>query len=903
MAQPSSAYADSRVSSDLDQLSDEEEDFVSSASTASVGTEAREGESKPSLLEVTLVSRPRDQPECTVSSEVLPPENDDNEKEKSSGTPRTACDPPNSSRSSAMAEKTLNLLDLPVDLLQEIIKEVTHTNDLTSLALSCSALHSLAIPQMYSRFDIVWPDAFPQSDHPAGVDALSYGLATLVMGEDIFHEVPSGISRRSCSHCGCDSYHTPIQPSTDNARKVRRGNYFAQYTRKFSVGNGPPDWVQEYSVTKETGKMLGTLVALAVARMINLETFVWDMPTGVVRDVWIALSSLADRPGHDCRLENVWIRWHDNSENTMRSLSGVPTTSSLTLPDTQNTPVPPVSSSSLLRKYGHVEYPSLSILPSLKSLSVLDIDEPSYLEEMAVLIQRSRERLKELRVGISSKVYQAEWLKSPGGSQPDQQTAPATMLGWPKAGGVLGALLGWPGRQTSESPLKKEEPVQETGNQGSGETNVQIESSAPSNASPEAPSPQSPEANPTDSVTEPQNPPEITNNTSLGLAGQSVSPSPDSKAPREAARKPSKTPHSSSPGPNRQVLKLEILELERVSISAHVLLDTLDWTRISTLTILRCEGHEKLWRALRRRFTPSTTPRTRPKYGRKESISHEKSVPEFPLRVKHIHTDAVSPYLLLFIKDSLCPGTLETLFLHGAPLHDSAVHIDAIYRNVIRNHRSSLRKLLVDSTERSTGGHEIGTTRWRKWMFTREMITFITSGRMPKLRELSMTLDSKDWHYFLQRLPYIPQLRALHIPHIVRPIHLDLKELALQVLDIVTLRPEIGLGYVGMQSKCYEILEGKSSDPYDFPETDDIHSEGFVPGAENWAGSDTNDEDTDDDGSTMGSHSELSSDDRRSLDDGDSDYESGRPHVSFRLREILFYDDKIAIFKARHGVL
>ena len=52
---------------------------------------------------------------------------------------------------------------------------------------------------------------------------------------------------------------------------------FSQYTRKFSLGNGPPDWIQEYLITKEGGKMLGTLVALTVARMPNLETFIWDV--------------------------------------------------------------------------------------------------------------------------------------------------------------------------------------------------------------------------------------------------------------------------------------------------------------------------------------------------------------------------------------------------------------------------------------------------------------------------------------------------------------------------------------------------------------------------------------------------------------------------------------------------
>lgn len=42
-------------------------------------------------------------------------------------------------------------------------------------------------------------------------------------------------------------------------------------------------------------------------------------------------------------------------------------------------------------EWGPVEYPSFSALPPLKSLSVLQIDEPSYVVEMAVLINRSRD--------------------------------------------------------------------------------------------------------------------------------------------------------------------------------------------------------------------------------------------------------------------------------------------------------------------------------------------------------------------------------------------------------------------------------------------------------------------------------------------------------------------------------
>ena len=149
------------------------------------------------------------------------------------------------------------------------------------------------------------------------------------------------------------------------------------------------------------------------------------------------------------------------------------------------------------------------------------------------------------------------------------------------------------------------------------------------------------------------------------------------------------------------------------------------------------------------------------------------------------------------------------------------------------------------------------------------------------------------------------QLRSLHVPHIARQVHRDPRELALMILDIVTIRPEVGITYVGVQHKCYEILEAKDGDATEFYDTDDSHSEGFAPGGEEWAGSDTNEDESEDDGavSAMDSHSDLSSDDRGSSDGEDSDMDCHKSRVSFRLREILFYDDKIAIFKARHGVL
>lgn len=151
---------------------------------------------------------------------------------------------------------------------------------------------------------------------------------------------------------------------------------------------------------KEAGKIIVTLVALAVSRMINLETFFWDMHSEVPTGAWIALSSLANKPGHECRLECIWVRWHDNSAETIAPWLG----------DVAVIP----SGQSLFQRYGHVEYPTLSILPPLQSITVLDVDQPSYLEELAVLIERSRDRLKTLRIGISSKVEHAGPFIPPG---------------------------------------------------------------------------------------------------------------------------------------------------------------------------------------------------------------------------------------------------------------------------------------------------------------------------------------------------------------------------------------------------------------------------------------------------------------------------------------------------------
>jgi hypothetical protein len=205
--------------------------------------------------------------------------------------------------------------------------------------------------------------------------------------------------------------------------------------------------------------MLGTLVALAVARMINLETFVWDMPTGVLRDVWLALSSLQTRNiSQECRLERVWVRWHDNSDQAHlpATQTSNATSNSATAGSTMTSigwSVPPGSlpaqdhSRPISYAQSRVEYPTLSVLPPLKSLSVLDIDELDYLDEMSVLIAKSKDCLRELRVGISSKAVNRDFAISwdgPDLHQVDHKAdwPGASTIGEKRLGGVLGVLVG-----------------------------------------------------------------------------------------------------------------------------------------------------------------------------------------------------------------------------------------------------------------------------------------------------------------------------------------------------------------------------------------------------------------------------------------------------------------------------
>lgn len=576
------------------------------------------------------------------------------------------------------------------------------------------------------------------------MDALTYGLATLCMGEVFTHNPHT--QSFACMNCGTQNI-AECNHELGLASRIgqqRLGNQYPQFTRKFSLGNGPADWVQEYLITKESGKMLGTLVALAVARMVNLETFVWDMPTGVLRDVWLALSSLQSRNANqECRLERVWVRFHDNSESAHLSTTqaSTTTTNNATAGSTMTSigwTVPPGSLPSpdhtrpLTYSQSRVEYPTLSVLPPLKSLSVLDIDELDYLDEMSVLIAKSKDCIRELRVGISSKAVNRDFTiawDGPNLHQVDHkaQWPGASTIGDKRLGGVLGVLVGrvFDIRKKQKAKIEKKESTTPVASTIVSHEPQQIQPPAPvaetiangiviEESIPEITENETSEGDWHSKETSTSNgttaAPGVTFNIEGGSASNEsdgmtldapagstaavgsfqsdiesiaalatfaneivsendvespalVEPEPTIELPLRRShshgrRKPIIGFHSSERDRLEGKLRLQTLELERTPLSVAVLQKAFDWTVLTNLTILDCPQHDKLWLMLRRHFQPTQLggSHSATKHGAGSSL-------QYHLNLKKIHTDAASSALISFLKETLAPNTLETLFL------------------------------------------------------------------------------------------------------------------------------------------------------------------------------------------------------------------------------------------------
>ena len=659
----------------------------------------------------------------------------------------------------------------------------------------------------------------------------------------------------------------------------------------------------------------------------------WDMPTGVLRDIWIALSSLGDY--HPPKLEKLWVRLHDNRA----ALSEAELTQTNTAPQAaQAPPLAPAQATSsqsvefggfprLLLAKNHREEPNFSIMPPLRSLTVLDIDEIAYLEELSVLLERSQEKLRELRIGFAPVLYS---------SYNDREQPP---LKYAIKGGPLPLLMSkiylGPNLSGAEvasgksndsldgpSPHLPEPKVPEM-NMDAIDPAL-IEESAPHEGR-EMPGPQSePQRRPLEVLQDPVE--QLDTNTNVTSCQRS-----SNRERLQSVSTASSTASHCAPKPIQR-LRLETLEIEKVTLHVVTLYNTIDWTILTSLTLLNCGDTQKMWSSLQEKFPPrktlvvsipmqSTKKRgSQPRLRRMPSSESLSKTFEYPLKLKRIHSDLVSSSLISFLKNALAPDSLEWLFLQDTSTHGSSpVTLDAIYRGPLRRHRSSLTKLMIDSSSGTHGSRAHGATA-RKWMLTREVLTFISSGKMSRLRELSMTIQHKDCNFFLQRLPQIPHLRSVYIPFIADHPYggsLDQKEFAMSAIDVVALRPEVELCYLGIKDKCYEILESKTiKKPKD----------GAGSSSANAGGGETDD---DDDAEVQHDHSDDDDDD----DDDDSEDEDSAPatpatptqgmdsdfepiteddepdpngsgtKIKLKLREILFYEDRISIFKARHGRL
>lgn len=590
-------------------------------------------------------------------------------------------------------------------------------------------MHRLVTPIIYSRFSIVWPtdEGPPDSD---AVDALTYGLATLVTGEDMFdRRQPSqktggwGYCQNcTCEHCRKARFQSEKHPVKD----IRRGNHYGQYTRSFCIGNGPQENVKEYHIKREGGKMLGTISALAIARMPNLEKFKWDMPTGIVRDVWASLAYATTQ------LETVWVRFHDNrlvSTETGPSVtlamsqnpSSAVETASQTSPSPSSSELNESRVAKLQSSYGRTEHPNFSILSPLKNLSVLDIDELAYADEMSVLIGRSLDILRELRISI------ALYLLKPGG-----WVVPANAAELFNGVDVIESIF---------SKVNTDIPQEESRTPSRHSSNMRPGDQAGFRGLPRLLN----EISPFTVVTR--------NNTDFGRRSFTVpiqsSANIDHTGRAKLAQEAVKAKR----------LRVQTLELERLPLNATVLQNAIDWSSITKLTLLHCGNHEQLWKGLRKSYSPRlSSPRFRREFSPVSSddidiLSHSKlhsfrpncwqEFPGYQMNLKKIHTDAVSPALIGFLRETLAPNSLEELFLQDGRDYSSIVKLDSIFQGPIKRHRGSLTKVMIDSAIGLAG--KPSNQQRRKWMLNAEWLAFITSGKTSSLQELAISLDYKDW--------------------------------------------------------------------------------------------------------------------------------------------------------------
>lgn len=189
------------------------------------------------------------------------------------------------------------------------------------------------------------------------------------------------------------------------------------------------------------------------------------------------------------------------------------------------------------------------------------------------------------------------------------------------------------------------------------------------------------------------------------------------------------TPEAAKP----KRLQLETMEMERVIIDIKIIQESIDWSTITSLTLLQCGRHEELWKALRVAYTPRSISFTK-------QLLNPSLTSDYRLNLKRIHTDSVSPALISFLKETLSPDSLQCMFLQDGREYKSLVTIEAIFRGPLRRR---LTKVMIDSAIGKPDSTR--NLKRKKWIVKREFLAFITSGKMKCLRELAISVEYKDW--------------------------------------------------------------------------------------------------------------------------------------------------------------
>jgi hypothetical protein len=190
-------------------------------------------------------------------------------------------------------------------------------------------------------------------------------------------------------------------------------------------------------------------------------------------------------------------------------------------------------------------------------------------------------------------------------AEPDQDAGASEIRNWPRVGGVLDILLGVHEDEKFTSTNDDKSTQQSPSEKPAGAHSQHLEGQEPRDGTPGGQSSNAHSAasqiivpimeEPENAVSDDKNTSSATSSSqeatdSSGTSQQIGSLENTTKLQAVASKHPSRIQHEqSSPATDskRPKLKLEILELERITLSIPVLMKALDWRQLTSLTILR----------------------------------------------------------------------------------------------------------------------------------------------------------------------------------------------------------------------------------------------------------------------------------------------------------------------------